>query len=196
MLDFFSSCLAGASELNFRRFGASAGASLWRVLRIRRRTENIGVIPPFWPLLLFYPLRSLQPVVQHQVNCFCQLCCLLQRTYIQPAAAAHLSGANINPYDYVLLALPLRYSITHGPQGAVLVAVTVQQQPTCEISPLSQPQTVIMCFCVCVCTSVCHSTAAAALGPLAFVAATAGASVSMCMCMCICVCAFVCTRYV
>ena len=42
----------------------------------------------------------------------------------------------------------LCYCITHGPQGSVLVAVTVQQQPRSELSPLCRQQTSLPCVYV------------------------------------------------
>ena len=40
------------------------------------------------------------------------------------------------------------------PPGSVLVAVMVQQQPCCELSPLRWPHTVLLCVCACLCVSV------------------------------------------
>ena len=50
----------------------------------------------------------------------------------------------------VVALLLLFYCIIHGPPGSVLlVAVTAQQQPCCDLSPLCLPQTVLLCACLC-----------------------------------------------
>ena len=91
------------------------------------------------------------------------LCCLLlgvdtpthivatHTKYTKHTAAAK---AHRNHMFMFPLALLQCYCITHGPPGSMLLAVTVQQQQSCELSRLRQPQTGI-CAYVYVCTSVC-----------------------------------------
>ena len=50
-----------------------------------------------------------------------------------------------------LLLMLLCCCIAHGPPGSVFVAVAVHEQPRGELSPLRQPQTVLVCMCTCLC---------------------------------------------